>query len=113
MPDLADPQIFRSILENLNMAVYVVGRNGRIVLWNDGAERITGYLRQDVIGRTYENNFLGELDGMATEDDGIKLSIFAASLDGKHVQTHVSLRHKSGYRVPVHLWLFPCAIRRV
>ena len=107
MPDLADPQIFRSILENLSMAVYVVARDGKILFWNDGAERITGYLRQDVIGRIYEENFLGELDGVESEQGGVRCPIFVASLDGKHVQTQVSLRHKSGHRVPVQLWAFP------
>src|SRR5438477_5463186 len=107
MPDLADPQIFRSILENLSMAVYVVGRDGKILFWNDGAERITGYLRQDVLGRIYEDNFLGELDGMEAEEDSTRCPIFTASRDGKHVQMQISLRHKSGHRVPVQLWAFP------
>ena len=43
----ADFDFFRSILEDLHLAVYVVDRGGKIVFWNDGAERITGYLRQD------------------------------------------------------------------
>jgi PAS domain-containing protein len=63
MSDFADPNLFRSILEQLHTAVYVVGRDGKIVFWNDGAERITGYLRRDVIGRVCADNFLGETDG--------------------------------------------------
>ena len=37
MTGLADSELFRFILENLHMAVYVVGRDGKIVFWNDGA----------------------------------------------------------------------------
>jgi PAS domain-containing protein len=51
MPGLHHPNIFRCILENLYIAVYVVGRDGTILFWNRGAERITGYLWQEVIGR--------------------------------------------------------------
>jgi PAS domain-containing protein len=59
----ADFDFYRSILEDLHLAVYVVNRAGKIVFWNDGAERITGYLRQEVIGRTDNDNLLGETDG--------------------------------------------------
>jgi diguanylate cyclase (GGDEF)-like protein/PAS domain S-box-containing protein len=107
MPELADPQLFRSILENLNMAVYIVARDGKILFWNDGAERVTGYLRQDVLGRVYEENFLGELDGVEAEEGGARCPVFTASTYGKHVQTRASLRHKSGHRVPVQIWAFP------
>jgi PAS domain-containing protein len=63
IPGFGDADFFRSILENLHMAVYVIGRDGKILFWNDGAERITGYLRQDVIGHAFSDNFLGENDG--------------------------------------------------
>src|SRR2546426_9517321 len=43
MPELQDPDIFRTILESLQTGVYVVGREGRILFWNQGAEKITGY----------------------------------------------------------------------
>ena len=69
MTGFSDSDLFRSILENLHMAVYVVGRDGKILFWNDGAERITGYLRQDVIGRVCSDNFLGEADGDESETD--------------------------------------------
>ena len=59
----SDFDFFRSILDDFHLAVYVVDREGKILFWNDGAERITGYLRQDVIGRMYTDNFLGETDG--------------------------------------------------
>jgi len=63
MAQPADFDFFRSILEDLHLAVYLVNREGKIVFWNDGAERITGYLRQDVIGRIDNDNLLGETDG--------------------------------------------------
>src|SRR5439155_953832 len=38
MPELQDLDIFRTILESLQTGVYVVGRDGRILFWNQGAE---------------------------------------------------------------------------
>jgi PAS domain S-box-containing protein/diguanylate cyclase (GGDEF)-like protein len=107
MAGFGDPDFFRSILENLHMAVYVVGRDGRILFWNDGAERITGYLCQDVIGRVCGENFLGETDGGESDANGALTPIAAATRDRQPLQAQVSLRHKSGHRIPVQLWAFP------
>jgi diguanylate cyclase (GGDEF)-like protein/PAS domain S-box-containing protein len=106
MPGLADPELFRSILENLHMAIYVVGMDGRILFWNDGAERITGYLRQEVLGRVCDDNFLGEIDGVDGDSTAAVAPILAAR-NGKALHSDVSLRHKSGHRVPVQLHAFP------
>ena len=51
MLDLQNAEIFRAALESLQTGVCVVDRDRKINFWNDGAERITGYLRQDVLGR--------------------------------------------------------------
>jgi PAS domain S-box-containing protein/diguanylate cyclase (GGDEF)-like protein len=107
MAQPGDFDFFRSILENLHAAVYVVDRHAKILFWNDGAERITGYLRQDVIGRVHHDNFLGETDGEDKELTGPFAPTAAAIRDGKALQAQISLRHKSGHRVPVQLWAFP------
>jgi PAS domain-containing protein len=45
------------VLDSLPVAVCAVDREGKVVLWNDGAERVTGYLRQDVLGRVCTEAF--------------------------------------------------------
>jgi PAS domain S-box-containing protein len=108
MAQPADFDFFRSILEDLHLAVYVVDRGGKIVFWNDGAQRITGYLRQDVIGRMDNDNLLGEADGNDNDLSGPCVPTAVAMREGKPIQAHrISLRHKSGHRVPVELWSFP------
>jgi two-component system, cell cycle response regulator len=49
--------ILRAILESIHTGVYFLGRDQRIQLWNEGAERITGYLRQDVVGHFCKDFF--------------------------------------------------------
>ena len=110
MPGFGDADFFRSILENLHMAVYVIGRDGKILFWNAGAERITGYLRQDVIGHAFSDNFLGENDGSENNRSDATSPIFQVTKDGKPIQAQVSLRHKLGHRIPVHLWVFPICV---
>jgi diguanylate cyclase (GGDEF)-like protein/PAS domain S-box-containing protein len=46
--------IHRLVLDQLPFGVYLVNPEGKITLWNDGAERLTGHLRQDVLGRLEE-----------------------------------------------------------
>src|SRR5258708_18284535 len=58
MSEFDNPEIFRSILENLPTGVYLVDRNRKILFWNNGAEEITGYLRQDVVGRFLRDHLL-------------------------------------------------------
>src|ERR1700730_459478 len=107
MAGFGDADFFRNILENLHIAIYVVGCDGKILFWNDGAERITGYLRQDVIGRVCGDNFLGETDGAENDAGGGLGPLAAATRNGKPLELQASLRHKSGHRVPVQLWAFP------
>jgi diguanylate cyclase (GGDEF)-like protein/PAS domain S-box-containing protein len=103
----SEPELFRNVLEGLHTGVYVMDRSGKILFWNDGAERITGYLRQDMIGRVSQSNFLGQTDGDGNELAGALSPISMVMRDGKRVAKQVSLCHKAGHRVPVQLHAFP------
>src|SRR5688572_1596322 len=58
MLNFTDPEIFREVLDHLPTAVYFVDPEEKIRYWNEGAERITGYLRQDVVGHFCRENIL-------------------------------------------------------
>jgi len=107
MPVAVDTDMFRTVLEGLRTALYVVDLEGRTLFWNDGAERITGYLRQDVVGRVCGESFLGEAEGDEEESRGGLRSIAAVIRDGKIIKAEISLRHKNGHRIPVQLRAFP------
>jgi PAS domain S-box-containing protein len=107
MAGLGEPEFFRMVLDGLRTAVYVVDREGTTLFWNDGAERITGHLRQDVVGRVCGDNFLGEADSTDTDLTGALAPIATVIREGKPQETQVSLRHKAGHRVPVQMWAFP------
>jgi PAS domain S-box-containing protein len=46
----ADLEIYRTVLESMQTRVYLVDCDQTIQFWNDGAEIITGHLRQNVVG---------------------------------------------------------------
>jgi diguanylate cyclase (GGDEF)-like protein/PAS domain S-box-containing protein len=108
MSEFDNPEIFRSILESLPTGVYLVDRNRKILFWNNGAEEITGYLRQDVVGRFLRDHLLtvdSEIKKDLESDSADPLSI--ALRDGKSSSGEVSILHKEGYRVPIILRTIP------
>jgi PAS domain-containing protein len=58
MLDLEDPEVFRAVLDSLKIGVCVVDPDRKMAFWNDRAEEITGYLRQEVLGRTCREDLL-------------------------------------------------------
>ena len=107
MPELSDPEIYQTVLDSLQTGVYIVDRNRRIRFWNEGAEQITGYLRQDVVGRFLRDHLLttgNETKDLDSDpDDPINL----AFRDGKPSIMDVSILHKDGYRIPIVLRTLP------
>jgi PAS domain S-box-containing protein/diguanylate cyclase (GGDEF)-like protein len=107
MPELRDPEILRSVIDSLPIGIYVVDRERRIVLWNSGAERISGYMRHDVVGRASRENILGNCNDANCILCGAACPLTEAIHEGRPRDAQIYLRHKSGYRVPVHLRVVP------
>jgi|SRR5215813_4421901 len=64
---LGEPDVFRFALESLHAGVYLVDLSRRIVCWNDGAERISGYLRHVVVGRICGDDMFLHCDAQGAE----------------------------------------------
>jgi PAS domain S-box-containing protein len=50
MSVFADLEIYRTVVEHMQTGIYMVDCEQKIQFWNDGAENITGHLRQHVLG---------------------------------------------------------------
>jgi diguanylate cyclase (GGDEF)-like protein/PAS domain S-box-containing protein len=107
MTELSDPIIYQTVLEGLETGVYIVDRNRRIRFWNEGAEKITGYLRQDVVGRFLRDHLLTAGDDGRDLDSDPDDPINLVFRDGKRSSMDVSILHKDGYRVPIVLRTSP------
>ncbi len=98
---------YREVLDNLYDGVYYVDPHRRITFWNKAAENITGYSRQEVLGRRCSDNLLVHVD-----DQGSCLCLGSCPLvqamqDGQPRSTAVYLRHKDGHRLPVSVRVTP------
>jgi diguanylate cyclase (GGDEF)-like protein/PAS domain S-box-containing protein len=103
MPGLGSQELYRMVLDSLPVAVCAVDREGKVILWNEGAERVTGYLRQDVLGRLCTDAFLEHADTDNNPLEGNAIPLLETMRDGKCLTVRASLRKKSGQSVGVHV----------
>ena len=105
MIDSASHDVYRLVLESLPLGVYLLNREGRVTVWTAGAEQLTGYLRQDVLGRLRETDLIEPAD---TDDP--------ASVSGADPKTPrpdslpptlASLRCKNGHYLAVQFRTIP------
>ncbi len=107
MPELLNSEIFRTVLQRLQTGVYLVDKDRRILFWNDGAERITGYLRHQVLGHFCRENILMHCDEKSCGLCGSLCPLSETMHEGRPKEARVYLRHKLGHQVPVHLRIVP------
>lgn len=89
----------QELLNLLYDAVYVVDNERRIAYWNHGAEQLTGYSAQEVIGRSCRENILNHLDEcgnlLCNEDCPLQHTLDS----GEAQQVKVYPLHKEGHRI--------------
>lgn len=107
MAGFKDPEIYRDILDGLQIGVSVLDLQRRIVFWSDGAEQITGYSRIDVLGHTCTENILQHCNQNSCELCAERCPIVSALHEVKPVEGLGFVHHRSGHRVPVHTWAIP------
>lgn len=107
MPSFHDPDICRSILESLPTGVCVVDMHKKIVFWSDGAERITGHLRHEVIGHSCVSETLLHCDQPGCEFCSEDCPIARAIKTSHPAEATGFLHHKSGYEIPVRIRAVP------
>jgi len=107
MPAFPDPETYRDILDELQIGVSVLDLRKKIVFWSDGAERITGYSRIEVLGHSCTENILLHCNHSSCEMCSDKCPIATALHDAKPVEAASFIHHKSGHRTAVHAWAIP------
>ena len=107
MLDLTNPRVFETAVDALDVGVYLVDQHRKIVYWNRGAERISGYLRQDVTGRFCRDDILVHSDESEAVLCAADCPLAACMRDGQMRDAVIYLRHRAGHRVPVHARAIP------
>ena len=103
----AQSDLYRSILDNLSEGVYFVDTDRRITYWNRGAEQITGYRAEEVIGKHCADCVLVHVDDLGRQLCLTHCPLSASISTGQTLTADVYLHHKDGHRVPVEVRVAP------
>jgi diguanylate cyclase (GGDEF)-like protein/PAS domain S-box-containing protein len=94
-------------LESLPIGVCVVDIHKKIVLWSDGAERITGHPRHEVIGHSCVAEPLLHRDQPGCEFCSEECPVGRAIKTSHAAEATGFLHHKAGHEVPVRIHAVP------
>lgn len=102
-----DDSFFEEILNSLQDGIYYLDRDRMITYWNRGAEKITGYTADQVIGRSCRDNILNHVNehGVVLCKDHCPMA--ATMQDGQSREVYVYLHHAEGHRIPVQIRSVP------
>ena len=93
----SDMTLFQTLADNTFDGLLQIDIKGRVVLWNKGAERITGYSSVEIIGQDFRKIFNGPSQGSTEPKRDTSSLISKTLIDGVDREGLISLRHKGGY----------------
>ncbi|MFI5096504.1 MAG: diguanylate cyclase domain-containing protein [Candidatus Acidiferrales bacterium] len=96
-----DPRTYKTLLDHVNDGVYIVDLSRRILYWNEGAFRQTGYEAHEIVGRHCSTDGLCHVDTAGHRMCWDNCPFTASLNDGGLHEEEIFLRHKQGRRVPV------------
>ncbi len=92
----------KNLLDSLYEGVFTLDGEGRITYWSKGAEKITGYKSEEVLGTRCSDNVLVHVDERGASLCGTEDCPFVkAIIKGGAPHREIYLLHKEGHRVPV------------
>jgi diguanylate cyclase (GGDEF)-like protein/PAS domain S-box-containing protein len=100
-------RLFRQVMDTLVDGVYFTDRERRITYWNQAAEHLSGYLAEDVVGKSCDENFMLHVDGSGCLLCGGACPLRRTLEDGRPHRAEVYIHHKSGHRVSVEVRVSP------
>jgi len=107
MPAVEQTEIYRCVLEALQTGIFVLDRHGKVLLWSRGAERITGFMQHEVIGRPCHDSILALCNREGCVTCGGKCPFTSTLQDGRPREIRIHLRHKQGHSGPVLMRIAP------
>lgn len=104
-----DPQagFLASVLDHLEEGVYFVDRERRITLWNRGAEEITGWPSDAVLGRRCSEGVLRHCDSSGAILCGSGCPLLAAMDAAEPRSAEAFMLRRDGARIPVRIRVKP------
>jgi len=91
----------KDLLDCMADGIYFVNPERRITFWSKGAERLSGYTAQEVLGKSCADNLLRHVDASGKELCVEGCPLAAVLTDGRMREARVFMHHKFGHRVEI------------
>jgi diguanylate cyclase (GGDEF)-like protein/PAS domain S-box-containing protein len=101
VPPRDDDDFYQSLLDGMSDGVYFVDRDRTITYWSGGAQRLTGFAPEEVVGHSCRDGILNHADDAGRELCHTACPLQATMRDGKAREARVFMRHRDGHRQPV------------
>lgn len=98
---------YKRILDNLFDGVYFVDNARHITYWNNGAQRISGYSAEDVLGKHCAENILQHVTLTGIELCTTECPLSQTLEDGMEREAEIFMHHKDGHRIPATVRITP------
>jgi diguanylate cyclase (GGDEF)-like protein/PAS domain S-box-containing protein len=97
---------YKKILDNLYDGLYFLDDNKKIICWNSGAQKHTGYKQSEIIG-THCWDSIRHSDNQGNELCDNSCPVSQSFADGVLREVEVFFTHKNGHKVPAFLRITP------
>ena len=95
------------VLNKIDEGAYLIDRNRIVTFWNFGAEKISGFTADEVVGRSCADQILNHVDSSGNRLCGEKCPLLDVMTSGEDKSALVFLHHKNGSRIPVRVHAIP------
>lgn len=89
------------ILNDLHDGLYCVDKNMVITYWNKAAEKISGFMAEEIVGRSCSDHTLTHVDENGLTLCGAHCPLAATIKDDVPREAVIYLHHKDGHRIPI------------
>jgi diguanylate cyclase (GGDEF)-like protein/PAS domain S-box-containing protein len=107
-----NPTLTAALVENSFDGICLVDRNGRVLVWNKGAQRITGHPPERVVGTDIRDNPVRYVREDGRELPQTETPLLASLKDGSLREVLLFFKHAEGYRVSTLARIKPLLDRR-
>lgn len=102
--------LYKIAIDGLSDGIYMVDKEKQILIWNTAAEKITGYLKEDMQKYSFSSDILDYMDHAGSPVTKQRCPIEGTMRDGRATSRELYIRHKRGYRVPILLKTSPIRV---
>jgi len=100
-------EVFKGVMDNLVEGVYVIDTNRHIIYWNEGATKITGFSRGQMVGTSCGRTLIGHTDEFGVNLCDGRCPMETALTQGTRTETEMVMFNASGEPVPVLVEVIP------